>query len=248
MPGPVLWHIEVSHYNEKVRWALDHKRVPHVRRAPPPGLMHPVVALAKTGKPFLPVLDLDGETYADSTAIIAELERRFPEPLLYPADPEARRRALDLEDFFDEEVAPNVRRFLFYEISRDPEVATEALQALGGPVPPGPLAGRFVGLVARRYGGSPQTLDEAREQTRTGFERLLDEIGPSGYLVGDGFTVADLTAAAVLFHLAEPPEFPYTIPPWPDRVLEFRESLPPEALEWVRQIYRRHRASGIPVA
>jgi hypothetical protein len=22
---PVLWHLDISHYNEKVRWALDYK-------------------------------------------------------------------------------------------------------------------------------------------------------------------------------------------------------------------------------
>ena len=33
---PVLWHLEVSHYNEKARWALDYKRVRHVRRAVTP--------------------------------------------------------------------------------------------------------------------------------------------------------------------------------------------------------------------
>ena len=30
---PVLWHLKVSHYNEKARWALDYKGVPHARRA-----------------------------------------------------------------------------------------------------------------------------------------------------------------------------------------------------------------------
>ena len=34
---PVLWHIEISHYNEKARWALDYKGVEHERRAPTPG-------------------------------------------------------------------------------------------------------------------------------------------------------------------------------------------------------------------
>ena len=34
---PTLWHIPVSHYNEKVRWALAHKGIEHERRAPPPG-------------------------------------------------------------------------------------------------------------------------------------------------------------------------------------------------------------------
>ena len=33
---PVLWHIPVSHYNEKARWALDYKGVEHERKAPPP--------------------------------------------------------------------------------------------------------------------------------------------------------------------------------------------------------------------
>ena len=35
---PVLWHLEISHYNEKARWALDFKGVAHVRRAVTPGL------------------------------------------------------------------------------------------------------------------------------------------------------------------------------------------------------------------
>src|SRR5438128_853440 len=34
---PVLWHLKVSHYNEKARWALDYKGIPHRRRAAIPG-------------------------------------------------------------------------------------------------------------------------------------------------------------------------------------------------------------------
>ena len=107
---PVLWHISISHYNEKVRWALDLKRVPHRRRAIPGGF-HVVAALALThgaGYTF-PILVLDGEVISDSTAIIGALERRYPAPPLYPDDPAERRRALDLEGYFDEELAPAVR-------------------------------------------------------------------------------------------------------------------------------------------
>ena len=32
MDIPVLWHIPLSHYNEKVRWALDYKGIAHRRR------------------------------------------------------------------------------------------------------------------------------------------------------------------------------------------------------------------------
>lgn len=30
---PVLWQLQISHYVEKVRWALDYKRIPHIRRS-----------------------------------------------------------------------------------------------------------------------------------------------------------------------------------------------------------------------
>jgi hypothetical protein len=32
MDTPLLWHIPLSHFSEKVRWALDHKRIAHNRR------------------------------------------------------------------------------------------------------------------------------------------------------------------------------------------------------------------------
>lgn len=40
-------------------------------------------------------------------------------------------------------------------------------------------------------------------------DRLELELSASGYLVGDSFTVADLTAAALFYGVARPPEFPY---------------------------------------
>src|SRR2546425_10752551 len=57
----------------------------------------------------LPILLLEGRAMADSTRIIEALERLQPEPALYPRDEAARRRALALEDFFDEEVGHAVR-------------------------------------------------------------------------------------------------------------------------------------------
>ena len=95
MATPVLYHIEVSHYNEKARWALDYKGVPHRRKAPMP-MMHMAWAMAMTrgqGKTF-PILKLNGDTVADSTKIIERLEHDYPVPPLYPDDPDDRRRAL----------------------------------------------------------------------------------------------------------------------------------------------------------
>src|SRR6266852_2299926 len=111
MDRPVLWQFTYSHFNEKARWALDFKRVPHVRRSLLPGGPR---AMAFSRRGTLPVLDLDGQRIADSTRIIAELERRFPDPRLYPADPAERATALGLEDFFDEQAGHELRRAGFY--------------------------------------------------------------------------------------------------------------------------------------
>jgi glutathione S-transferase len=115
---PVLFHIPVSHYNEKVRWALAWKGIEHERRAPWPGA-HMAVALWLTRgdtKTF-PVLKLDGRGIGDSTAIIAALEQRQPDPPLYPSDPGDRRRALELEDFFDEQLGPQIRLLVWHELT-----------------------------------------------------------------------------------------------------------------------------------
>src|SRR3712207_8827980 len=58
-----------------------------------PICLHPVAAwvLTRGRQHTLPVLRIDGQTIGDSTAIIAELERRFPEPALYPEDRKSTR-------------------------------------------------------------------------------------------------------------------------------------------------------------
>src|ERR1700710_2597276 len=100
--APTLWHISVSHYSEKARWALDHKRVPHKRRAVSiPGLHIPASMLLTGGTSHtFPVLEIGGQAIGDSSEITAALEERSRERPLSPADPEQRRRALELEDFF----------------------------------------------------------------------------------------------------------------------------------------------------
>lgn len=248
MTEPVLWHIEISHYNEKARWALDFKGIPHRRRAPLPGLLHPLVALAKTGRPTLPVLELDGEKIGDSTRIIEALERRYPDPPLYPADPADHARALELEDWFDEHVGPNLRRLVFYGIGREPQRAADSLKLLGAPPLPARAAGLAMRGIARRYGGSEATMELSRARTREGFERVEAELQPSGYLVGDRFTVADLTAASLLLPLVRPPEFQYALPEYPEPVERFRAALPKGAVEWVGEMWRRHRPASAEIA
>ena len=82
----------------------------------------------------------------------------------------------------------------------------------------------------------------ARERTREALDFVAKESDATGYLVGDRFTVADLTCAALLMpavpvfewggpHEAETPKAAAWFASWADH----------PGAEWVRQIYRRHR-------
>jgi glutathione S-transferase len=249
---PTLWHIEVSHYNEKARWALDYKGVEHDRRAPLPGA-HMLFALWLTrGKcKTFPVLELDGESIGDSTRIIEALERRYPDPPLYPVDPEQRARALALEDFFDEEFAPYVRRLVWHEASKDPE---EFGKFAAAQVPPplnrrGPARAYASAFVKLRYrAGSEEAAGTARARIVEGLDRLESELGSEDYLVGDGFTVADLTAASLTYPLVRPPEAPRVEFELPGPLQAFFDSLADRrACEWTAEMFRRHRRATAAV-
>ena len=126
MDTPLLWHIPLSHYNEKVRWALDYKVIAHRRRVLGPDYL--IRAWRATGQGKLPILWLDGQAIADSTRIIAALEERYPEPPLYPHDAAARQRALALEDDLDETLGPAVRAAIVTPLFRnDPDIALRVL-------------------------------------------------------------------------------------------------------------------------
>ena len=250
--APTLWQFRASHFNEKVRWALDWKGVRHDRRSLLPGPHMPVI-LWLTGQRSVPVLQLDGEAIPDSTRIIAALERRYPERPLYPTGDAARRRALDLEELFDQEIGVHLRRIIFHAVLPDAAFTADLTTPGFSPVTKAIYAALFpLTRVLMRI--DMGITDDGAARSLVRFEAALDrlerEIGPSGYLVGEGFTVADLTAAALLSPLTFPPEYPYAPPPLPPAVRQFQDRFAERrALAWACEMYRRHRgtSSGIEV-
>lgn len=243
---PVLWQYTFSNYNEKVRWTLDYRRIPHVRRSVLPGSPRGLIFGVRG---TLPVVDLDGERIMDSTRIIGALERRFDERPLYPADPKERRRALELEEFFDEHAGHDIRRVAFWDLRGDPGYMA-AFMTSGQPA-----AARW-GLRAawpvvwqyasRRYTFREEEAEESRRAIVAALDRIVDELDGRDHLVGDGFTVADLTAASLLYPLAWPEQLQYDLPPPPRTQL--RESVADHpAVEWIRDTYRRHRGTSAEV-
>jgi glutathione S-transferase len=250
---PILWHLEISHYNEKVRWALDYKRVPHVRRAVTPGLQELTARRLGAGR-TTPILQLNGRAIGDSTRIIEAIERRWPESPLYPSDPQERYRALELEEYFDEGVGPEVRRVLFNDNLGEPK---KFVAMFSGPDHPtvgvlNALSPVLAPVLRCRYDIHRERVTQSREVVRDAFRKVEAEAGPHRYLVGDSFTVADLTAASILGLIVVPPEFPYIKLPPDERATQFREfraSLKDSpGFKWVEDIYAHHRGTSAEVA
>ncbi len=246
---PVLWQYNFSNFNEKARWALDYKGIPHTRRALLPNTPR---ALRFSVAGTIPVLDLDGARVVDSTRIIEALERAYPEPPLYPKSAVERQRALELEDFFDEHAGHELRRAAFYEL-RDHLAYVGELLTTGYSAPtrrafrtliamPGSMA-----YANRRYRIYPEDVERAKVKVQAALDRIMAELQPSGYLVGSRFTVADLTAAALLFPLAWPPELQYPYPRPPDLELLDRFKTHP-TVEWIGEMYRRHRGNSMAIS
>jgi glutathione S-transferase len=248
---PVLHHLKVSHYNEKARWALDYKGVPHLRRAAIPG-RHEKLARKLWGGTTFPVLVTNGKAIGDSTRIIEALEQRYPEPPLYPADPDERRRALELEDFFDEELGPYTRLLLIHHILPDARLFLDVFVPDAKPVRRAVAIAQFPFLrprIVESFGIDERTVALAFDKLRVAGARFRAVLQPNGYLVGDGFTVADLTVASLVAPIAAPEGFPY---PQPQRdhplAAPVRDVLAESGLiDWTRDMYARERRKSAAI-
>jgi glutathione S-transferase len=98
-PRITMYAIPFSTNVERVALALGHK-----------GLKADVVmldpenrsrAVEISGQPLVPVLDVDGEVWVDSSRIIERLEVLAPEPALFPRDAARRAEVWMFVDWFD---------------------------------------------------------------------------------------------------------------------------------------------------
>jgi glutathione S-transferase len=113
---------------------------------------------------------------SDSTAIVAYLDALHPEPELVPTDPIGRARTVWWEEFADTIVT-----------------------ACGSTI----FQHRFVLPKVLRSGGDPEVADRcAREQLPPVLDHLERTVPDSGYLVGDRFTLADLSVASPFVNMA----------------------------------------------
>jgi len=217
----LLLQFSTSHYCRKARLALGYKQIPYQVENLTPGL-HMLRVKPLSGKNTVPVL-LPQQKYcpavvADSTEIIRFLETYHPEPTLYFDDPIQQKEALRLEDHFDESIG-TATRFVYYQFR-----ANEGKQ-----IDPSWSSQIVIAIVRAQYGINQKSAQVATAKIADAIA-MLSEFWQDGYLIGDRFSVADLTAAALLSPLGLIPAYRREHPWLFERIAEIHqlcnESLP----------------------
>ena len=237
-----------SPYNEKVRWALDIKHVAHRRRSLLPG---PHIATVKrlTGHTHMPVLMHDGVALDGSARIIEWLDEHHGAPMLIPSDPAERAEALRIQRWFDDDITPRIRRPVLDALLQQPSYfaanfgdGASALKRMAYACVV-PLA---VPVIRK---GNGITDDAAIEDGHRAAKEALDFVvarsAATGYLCGNSFSIADVTAASTLAVLARPVNSSMACPqPVASayRALMDRYAKHP-GIAWTNAIYAKHRGA-----
>ncbi len=245
---PVLYVFAISHYCEKVRWALDYLNIEYELRHVAPGVHREIAK--KLGAPgtSVPILVSDGHVVQGSAEIIdwAEALAATASTSLIPAG--ARDECLEIERRLDEVAGVHVRRFFYSEALVDYPETVKPILTKGIPFLHKLLVSWKWQLIRKLMIKGMDLGPEQFEDSRRVIEGELDWLDgllSSGrhYLAGDQLSRADITAASLLAPLATPPEHPtyqgLELPPRLATDVLAWEKRP--SIRWVREIYRQYR-------
>lgn len=230
-----LMTIPLSHYCDKVRWALDLCGEPYVEDGHLP-MLHWLQSLPAGAGRTVPALVLDdGRVLGDSTDILLELDRRHPHVGLYGQNPAERQDILALEDEFDRHVGPASRRLAYFHLLADRRrtiawlskgIPTWEARVFAGAFP------LFAAMLRRGLAVHPAGAERSLARLRRSFAEVSARLGSRPYLVGDRLTAADLTFAALTSLVVLPEGHPAGLPP-PDQAPEGLRKLAEELRQTV---------------
>lgn len=190
--------------------------MPYRERAHLQGI-HSFVARRAGGGSTVPVLVCGGEVLADSAEILEFADARGrPERPLYPDDPGTRAETRALERDFDERLGPHGRRWMYHEMRRQRDLVL-AYACTGVPAWERrllPVAYPAVmRLIDRHLDITPATAAESLREVRATFDAVGERLGDGRpFLMGERFTAADLTFAALSAAVLVPPGYGVPLP------------------------------------
>ncbi len=185
----ILHHYDFSSYSEKVRLVLGLKGLSWRSVDIPPILPKPEYLPLTGGYRRAPALQIGADVFCDSKRIIEELERRFPEPSIYPGpDVAAQRMVLaGLEYWADSIFSRNTINYSCCVHAEAPRFTSEFLAdraALFRKPEPG---------FAHRHGSVMKNLAQLRPQL-SWINELFSDGRP--YVWGETMSLAD----CVIYH------------------------------------------------
>jgi len=241
--------IPPSHYCEKARWGLDLFELAFEEERHPP-LLHYRASRGVGGGRTVPVLVSDVGVYPDSTEILQYLDGRHGNgSRLYPKQPDLRIEVDELEELFDSKLGPHTRRIAYHHLLQHSRLLLDAVLSGASSFDRSvfrlllPLM-RF--LLRRGMRITPESTERSLGRVREIFSMVGDRLADGrAFLVGEGFTAADLSFAALAAPVLLPRGYGAPLPSLadvPDSLLplieEFRGS---EAGGFALRLYRDHR-------
>ena len=220
-----------SPWSERVRWALAFKGLPYEKENYEAGVDEEKIKKL-TGQALVPVLVVDGKVIPDSTAILEWLEASRPEPALLPKSAKDRATATLWEEVALNALGPHGRVMITGRLLRidDPEAQK---------------SGKYF---AEKYGYSPFEEEQSRLTVARILTSLKETLSGREYLVGDAFTRADITVAAMLMLFkAAPQEFFVFTPELRFVYLDQLGEDPrfAEVFAWRDRMYKDHRGEVV---
>jgi glutathione S-transferase len=242
----LLITIPISHYCEKVRWALDYLGAAYVERPHMPPFHRS--ATKKHGGGAVPVLVTDQGPISDSDSILRFLDQRTP-GRLYPQDAAIRAEAARLETLFNNILGVQTRKWGYSYILTPTLARAPWTQGVPFwerwlfPVIFTKLEGRVRTMMAITPTSAPEAYAEILK-VFADVERTLSD--GRKFLLGDQFSATDITFAALAAPLLMPAN--HHVPPTPLTALPRQMAAEVEAVrasvagQFGLRLYRENRS------
>lgn len=219
-----LYTFTLSHFCEKARWSLDRAGVAYEEVILLPGFHRRRLRRLGAGTQ-VPVLIHAGQVIAGSGRILDFADEHGGAAALLPREPGLRTEVLEWEGLLDREVGETLRRIVYFHLLKHP-ASLVAGWSRGGPLWAPALywlAWPVAVVRLRRYLDiNPFTARRDEQRLQRALDRVEARLTGHDFLVGDSFSRADLTLAALCGPLLRPPEHPWRFPAVVEQVPELR--------------------------